>query len=275
MAWVRRSRPCLAEPPAESPSTMKISHSAGSFSWQSASLPGSPAISSAPLRRVISRALRAASRARAASMILPTMALASCRMLQQELGELCATACLDHALHFRRDQLFLGLRGELRVGQLHRQDGRETLRASRRPWSGPSPSSPPSPFRCSRSACASARRGSRRDACRRPSAECCSCSRTSLSGIGIVPLHRHFDADCSFLGTKPEHRGMNCRCASGSGASRTPAGRPRARTRPTSSSRSSIELDAHAGVQERQLAQALGQDVVVERDVGEDRSGWP
>ena len=30
------------------------------------------------------------------------------------------------------------------------------------------------------------------------------------------------------------------------------------------------QLDAHAGVQERQLAQALGEDVVVELDVGED-----
>ena len=40
MAWVRRSLPCLAEPPALSPSTMKISDRAGSFSWQSASLPG-------------------------------------------------------------------------------------------------------------------------------------------------------------------------------------------------------------------------------------------
>ncbi len=75
IAWVRRSRPCLAEPPAESPSTRYNSDSAGSFSWQSASLPGKPAISSAPLRRVISRALRAASRARAASIILPAIVL--------------------------------------------------------------------------------------------------------------------------------------------------------------------------------------------------------
>ena len=30
IAWNLRSRPCLALPPAESPSTMKISHSAGS-----------------------------------------------------------------------------------------------------------------------------------------------------------------------------------------------------------------------------------------------------
>jgi hypothetical protein len=38
-------------------------------------LPGKPAISNAPLRRVISRALRAASRARAASIILPAIDL--------------------------------------------------------------------------------------------------------------------------------------------------------------------------------------------------------
>src|SRR5438552_1144765 len=41
MAWNRRSRPCLADPPADSPSTMYSSLSAGSRSWQSASLPGS------------------------------------------------------------------------------------------------------------------------------------------------------------------------------------------------------------------------------------------
>ena len=41
IAWKRRSRPCLADPPADSPSTMYSSLSAGSRSWQSASLPGS------------------------------------------------------------------------------------------------------------------------------------------------------------------------------------------------------------------------------------------
>ena len=122
IACVRRSRPCLAEPPAESPSTMKISDSAGSFSWQSASLPGRPAISSAPLRRVISRALRAASRARAASTILPTIARASCGCSSRNSCSLRADRGLDHALHLRGDQLVLGLRGELRVRQLHRQD---------------------------------------------------------------------------------------------------------------------------------------------------------
>ena len=56
---------------------MYNSDSAGSFSWQSASFPGSPDISRAPLRRVISRARRAASRARAASIILFTIILAT------------------------------------------------------------------------------------------------------------------------------------------------------------------------------------------------------
>ena len=67
IAWARRSRPCFAEPPAESPSTRNSSDRAGSVSWQSASLPGSIPESSAPLRRVNSFALRAASRARSAS----------------------------------------------------------------------------------------------------------------------------------------------------------------------------------------------------------------
>ena len=77
IAWNFRLRPCFAEPPAESPSTMKSSESAGSFSWQSANFPGRPAISNALLRRVFSRALRAASRAIAASIIFEVIALAS------------------------------------------------------------------------------------------------------------------------------------------------------------------------------------------------------
>ena len=77
MAWKRRLRPDFAEPPAESPSTRKISECAGSRSWQSASLPGSEFMSRALLRRVSSLALRAASRASAASTTLATMRRAS------------------------------------------------------------------------------------------------------------------------------------------------------------------------------------------------------
>src|SRR5699024_12108546 len=66
-----------AEPPAESPSTMKISDSAGLREEQSRSLPGIPPVSSGDLRRVASRAFRAASRAAAAAWPFITMALAS------------------------------------------------------------------------------------------------------------------------------------------------------------------------------------------------------
>ena len=76
-ACVLRSRACLPLPPAESPSTMNSSASAGSFTEQSASLPGSVEFSSADLRRVRSRALRAASRARAAAIALPMIWFAS------------------------------------------------------------------------------------------------------------------------------------------------------------------------------------------------------
>jgi len=70
IAWYFLSRPCFAEPPADSPSTTNNSQRAGSRSWQSASFPGKPLESMADLRRVSSRAFRAASRARAASMHL-------------------------------------------------------------------------------------------------------------------------------------------------------------------------------------------------------------
>src|SRR5437763_918291 len=78
IAWLWRLRPCLAEPPALSPSTRNNSESAGSRSWQSASLPGREEIPSTDLR-LASRALRAASRAAAASMIFCMIALAADR----------------------------------------------------------------------------------------------------------------------------------------------------------------------------------------------------
>ena len=77
IAWCSGSRPPTAEPPAESPSTMKISHSAALREEQSRSLPGIEADSSTPLRRVASRALRAATRAAAAWLALVMTALAS------------------------------------------------------------------------------------------------------------------------------------------------------------------------------------------------------
>ena len=88
-AWFCRSRPCFAVPPAESPSTRKISVREGSRSEQSASFPGIEAESSTLLRRITSRALRAASRARAASTAfwiirLETLGFSSKSVLSRE-----------------------------------------------------------------------------------------------------------------------------------------------------------------------------------------------
>ncbi len=66
IAWMALSRPALAEPPAESPSTTKSSVPDLSLLAQSQSLPGRFVPPSAPLRRVSSRAFRAASLAAAA-----------------------------------------------------------------------------------------------------------------------------------------------------------------------------------------------------------------
>ena len=127
MAWKRRSRPCLAEPPAESPSTMYSSHLAGSRSEQSASLPGRVRLSSALLRMTRSRALRAASRARLAvrhfSMIfLPSRGFSSSHSVSAS-----ATTDSTWPAHLGVAQLDLGLALELRVGQLDADDGRQAL----------------------------------------------------------------------------------------------------------------------------------------------------
>ncbi len=67
MACVSVFRPPLADPPAESPSTMNSSARSTSLVRQSASLAGMEPESSAVFRRVRSRARRAASRAWAAT----------------------------------------------------------------------------------------------------------------------------------------------------------------------------------------------------------------
>ena len=82
IACVDLSLPCFAEPPADSPSTINISHFSGSFSWQSANFPGNDEISRAPFLLVRSLAFLAASLAAAASTTFPTMILASWDALQ-------------------------------------------------------------------------------------------------------------------------------------------------------------------------------------------------
>ena len=122
-----RSRPCLAEPPAESPSTMKISLSDGSLTEQSASLPGRREFSSALLRRVRSRALRAAARACEAWHGLADDRARVLRVLLEELGQALVDDRRDEALHAGVAELGLRLALELRVGELGRDDRGQPL----------------------------------------------------------------------------------------------------------------------------------------------------
>src|SRR6201986_2495411 len=66
IAWNCGSRPPLAEPPAEPPSTTEISDLAGGGDWQEARLAGRAVEVTSDVGRVRSRAWGAAIRARAA-----------------------------------------------------------------------------------------------------------------------------------------------------------------------------------------------------------------
>ena len=65
-AWLDLFLPCFAEPPAESPSTIKSSVPSCLPIWQSANLPGNPLNSNAPFLLTFSLAFLATSLARAA-----------------------------------------------------------------------------------------------------------------------------------------------------------------------------------------------------------------
>ena len=106
---------------------MKSSADSGSRIEQSASLPGSDELSSADLRRVSSRALRAASRARIAAIALFDDRARVGRVLLEELRELLVDGRLDETLDARVAELRLRLALELRVAQLDGDDCGETL----------------------------------------------------------------------------------------------------------------------------------------------------
>ena len=119
MAWIVRSRPPLAEPPAESPSTMKISVVA-LFAGAVPELAGQV--------RVAQRAFAAGQLARLARRFarggrLDGLVQDALR-LRRMLFEVMAQLLVDHHLHEAADlriaQAHLRLRLEVRVGQLDR-----------------------------------------------------------------------------------------------------------------------------------------------------------
>ena len=106
IAWRVRSRPCLAEPPAESPSTMKSSLSSRPGDVQSLSLPGSVRRPEVAVLRVTSCcAARLASRARAARMMRATIDSATVLLVLSQCssaGRTCeSTAAITSGLFSR------------------------------------------------------------------------------------------------------------------------------------------------------------------------------
>ena len=79
IAWIRGSRPWRAEPPAESPSTMKTSHSSGLVDWQSDELAGQAAAAEQALAAAgqVARLAGGDPGADAAACALRTMSLPS------------------------------------------------------------------------------------------------------------------------------------------------------------------------------------------------------
>ena len=122
IAWNRRSRPCFAEPPAESPSTMKSS-AAGRVALLAV---GELAGQAAALERAfapheVARLARRFARPRGVDGLVDD-ALGDRRIFLEERAELVVDDRLDDALHLAVAELGLGLALELRVRNLHADD---------------------------------------------------------------------------------------------------------------------------------------------------------
>ena len=81
------------------------------------------------MRRVSSRAFRAASRACAASTTLPTTIFASCGCSSNHVASISLTRLSTDRAHLGRDELVLRLRGEFRVRHLDREHAGQALAA--------------------------------------------------------------------------------------------------------------------------------------------------
>ena len=119
---MRRSRACLAEPPAESPSTMKSSVSSREAELQSASLPGRRSLRVAVLR-AISFSRRRRSRSSARSITHSSSSVRPVRRSGEPMVEGVAHGVLDDADRLDARQAVLGLPDEFRLAQEDREHG--------------------------------------------------------------------------------------------------------------------------------------------------------
>ena len=91
--------------------------------------------------------------------------------------------------------------------------------------------------------------------------------------VGVVPLHRHFHTDRAFLGAKVKNLLVDLRLRAiqmfDEGLQATFVLK-----HITLLFAFVDQLDANTGVEERKFAQTFGKNVVIERNVGEDRGAW-
>ena len=128
IACVLRSRPCLAEPPAESPSTMNSSLLPGSVDEQSASLPGRfSRCETAVLRDTACAAARDASRALAASAMRSTICAPAVLFSSRKRLQRRADRAVDLRLRLRAAEPLLGLPLELRLLHVDREHADDAL----------------------------------------------------------------------------------------------------------------------------------------------------
>ena len=123
IAWVLRSRACLALPPAESPSTMNSSEPSAAVLVQSASLPGRRSFFTAVLRE-ISFSARRRSRSSARSIDEIEQPVGLQRIARQPVVERVLDGLLDDALRFGGGEAVLGLALEFRLAHEHREHHR-------------------------------------------------------------------------------------------------------------------------------------------------------
>jgi len=127
------------------------------------------------------------------------------RVFEQKLLQFRADRVLHHAFDFGGNQLVLGLRGELRIRQLHRQDRGESLArvvAGHR-----------DPVLLARQFLLDVVIESARQRTAKAGEMCAAVLLRDVVGVaehallvGVVPLQRHFHGNHAVLGAEPEHR---------------------------------------------------------------------
>ena len=266
---MRRSRPCLAEPPAESPSTRKISVDSRSRLLHSASFPGRPPDDSAVLRRTSSRDFFAASRAPHGQGRLLDHLLGDGRVLLEVGVQPLGDRLLHRLLDLAATQVALGLAAELRLGHAHADDGGQAL----------------APVVAAGDLALLDQLGALREAVQRAGQRRAEGGqvraalvgvdrvdeRVHVLGVRAVVLDGHVHLERRVLGLDRDGRGVDDLLAL---VEVLGEGRDAALVLEVHLLLAPLPLvhqaDAHAAGQERQLAQALGHRVEVEDHVAED-----